>query len=319
MNKGKILVTGSNGQIGQILTQALQKRFGEDSVIASDIRSDARTMPLDVLDRSQLSEVVAREDIRKIYHMAAVLSAKGEQNPGFAWDVNMRGLLNVLEVATEQKLDKVFFPSSIAVFGAYVDPEHTPQHSPLVPNTVYGISKVAGEHWGRYYHRNFGLDVRSLRYPGIIGHESLPGGGTTDYAVHIFHEALKTGHYECFLQSDARLPMMYMPDAIRATIELMEAPAETLSIRTSYNLQGLSFSPAELAIAIQRELPDFTISYAPDFRQKIAESWPQSLDDTDARNDWNWKPQYDLSAMVKDMLFHLRGQIREERSEKINS
>lgn len=319
MNTGNILVTGSNGQIGQILTHALQKRFGATKVIASDIRSDAQTLALDVLDQGQLRQVVEEHNVQQIYHMAAVLSAKGEQNPAFAWDVNMRGLLNVLDVAVEAKIEKVFFPSSIAVFGEYVDRQHTAQHSPLVPDTVYGISKVAGEHWGRYYFQKYGLDVRSLRYPGIIGHESLPGGGTTDYAVHIFHEALKTGTYECFLEAEATLPMMYMPDAIRATIELMEAPAESIRIRTSYNLQGLSFSPAELAVAIQQEIPNFTITYQPDYRQQIAASWPQALNDQQARDDWNWQAQYDLQALVKDMLLNLKGGTSENKNETIVS
>jgi threonine 3-dehydrogenase len=309
MNTGKILVTGSNGQIGQILVRALQTRYGKETVLASDIRSDDDTLLLDVTERAQLKAIVLEHNVKQIYHLAAVLSATGEKNPPFAWGVNMRGLLNVLDVSLAHHVEKVFFPSSIAVFGDYVNRVKTAQHSILEPDTVYGISKVAGEHWAKYYHKHYGLDVRSVRYPGIIGHESLPGGGTTDYAVHIFHAAIKEGHYECFLEEDARLPMMYMPDAIRATIELMEAPAEALSIRTSYNLQGMSFTPAELAAAIQTEIPSFTIRYKPDFRQAIAASWPEALDDADARADWNWQPQYDLPAMVKDMLLHLREQL----------
>jgi nucleoside-diphosphate-sugar epimerase len=304
----KILITGANGQIGTVLAKALSERYGSESLLTTDLRPPTQALfpfeSLDILDAPRLHRLIEDHRITTIYHLAAILSATGEQRPAWAWQINMDGLFHVLEAARIYGL-KVFFPSSIAVFGQHVPKEATPQHVPLQPGTVYGISKVGGELWGAYYHDKYGVDVRSLRYPGIIGYESLPGGGTTDYAVEIFHEAIAAQSYTCFLAADTRLPMMYMADAIRATLMLMEAPAERIRVRTSYNLAGMSFSPAELADAIRQHIPEFQVQYAPDFRQAIAESWPASIDDTEARNDWGWQPAYDLEAMTRDMIKHL--------------
>lgn len=306
-----MLVTGANGQIGTVLVEALRQRYGNDRVIASDIRQpDQSSGPfelIDVLDRKHMAEIVKKYKVTHLFHLAAILSAKGEQNPKMAWDINMNGLFNILGLAKEKKL-KVFSPSSIAVFGTESPKQDTPQYRSVHPETVYGISKVAGEYWSLYFHKKFGVDVRSVRYPGIISYQSLPGGGTTDYAVEIFHSAVKGEPYTCFLKEDTRLPMMYIPDAIRATIDLMEAPAEAIGVRTSYNLAGMSFTPAEIAEEIKAQIPGFTISYEPDFRQAIAETWTETIDDSDARNDWNWKPDYDLKAMTKDMIAHLSEQ-----------
>jgi threonine 3-dehydrogenase len=305
-----VLVTGANGQIGSVLVKALREKYGQSQVIATDIRDSGAHdegifQPLDVLDARALAAAVERWQVTEVYHLAAILSAKGEQNPRQAWEINMNGLFNILEVARQYQL-KAFFPSSIAVFGEHIQRISTPQFAVLAPTTVYGISKAAGENWCQYYFHKYGVDVRSIRYPGIIGYQSLPGGGTTDYAVDIFHVALRNEPFTCFLAEDARLPMMYMEDAIRATLELMEAPAERLSIRTSYNLAAMSFSPAEIAAEIQKHLPDFSIRYEPDFRQQIAEGWPQSIDDSQARVDWGWQPAFDLARMTEDMLLHLK-------------
>lgn len=312
MTNDTILVIGANGQIGSVLTEALRQRFGEDRVISTDIRNPAHPVPhfelLDVLDAAKLAEIVDRHRITQIYHLAAVLSAKGEQAPLPTWDINMKGLLNVLEVAREKKVAKVFYPSSIAVFGPTTPRVDTPQFTAMEPTTVYGISKVAGELWSQYYWTRYGLDIRSVRYPGIIGYQSLPGGGTTDYAVDIFHKAVLGQHFECFLREDTRLPMLYMDDAIRGTLQLMDAPAEQIKVRTSYNLSAMSFTPAEITLEIRKHLPDFQVSYKPDFRQAIADSWTQSIDDSVARQDWNWSPRFDLASMTADMLEHLGGQ-----------
>lgn len=309
MKQDNILVIGANGQIGAVLTEALREVYGADRVLATDIRpAEAPTGPFEVLDAcdgAALAETVRRWRITQIYHLAAILSARGESDPLWAWNLNMTSWLNVLRVSHEQHIAKVYYPSSIAVFGREAAINHTPQYEVLIPETVYGISKVAGENWANYYYRRYGLDVRSLRYPGIIGYQSDPGGGTTDYAVHIYHYAIKGEPYECFLRADTALPMLYMPDAIRATLELMEAPAQNLSVRTSYNLAGMTFTPAEVAASIQKYLPDFHVRYKPDERQKIADSWPSSIDDSYARQDWGWKPEYDLDAMSRDMLQHL--------------
>jgi len=248
---------------------------------------------------------VIRQGITQIYLLAAILSATGEQNPNLAWNLNMQGLLNVLDIAREEKLHKVYWPSSIAVFGPTSPKANCPQQTIIEPVTVYGISKYAGEFWCNYYHQRYGVDVRSLRYPGLISYKSAPGGGTTDYAVEIFHEALEEKKYECFLRADTYLPMMYMPDAIRATIELMEADAAKISVRTSYNISGMSFSPSEIATAIKERIPEFSITYKPDYRQQIADSWPQSIDDSVARKDWGWKEEFNLTDMTKDMLENL--------------
>ena len=312
MVKEKILVIGASGQIGVELTLALRKIYGNTNVVASDLREQnpllQGTVPyvsMDVMNKEMLHVQVIRQGITQIYHLAAILSATGEKNPSLAWHLNMQGLLNVLDIAREEKMHKVYWPSSIAVFGPTSPKKNCPQQTIIEPTTVYGISKYAGEFWCNYFYQRFGVDVRSLRYPGLISYKSPPGGGTTDYAVEIFYEALEEKKYECFLAEDTYLPMMYMPDAIRATIELMEAPAEKISIRTSYNISGMSFSPKEISAEIKKHIPDFKISYKPDYRQAIANSWPQSIDDSVARKDWGWKEEYDLSAMTSDMLKNL--------------
>lgn len=312
MNTRKILIIGANGQIGTVLTAALRLQFGANHVLATDIRPPEQdTGPfelLDVTDPDGIAHCLNTHQPDHIYHLAALLSAKGEQNPSLTWKINFDGLMNVLHAAKDHDVKRVFYPSTIAVFGPTTPRVQTPQESPLVPTTVYGISKVSGELWSRYFFERYGLDVRSLRYPGIIGHQSIPEGGTTDYAVEIFHHALQHGHYECFLGPDTRLPMMYMDDAVKATIALMEAPPESINVRYSYNLNGMDFTPAEIAEAIQQKIPDFTISYKPDFRQDIAESWPQSIDDTKARTDWGWAPEYDLNRMVEVMIENISTQ-----------
>ena len=305
----KILVIGCLGQVGSELTEGLRDKYGIENVIGSDIREpDHYEGPfeiLDILDKDRLYELVKKYNITEVYNLAALLSATAEKSPAFAWRLNMEGLFHTLDLAKEGHLKKIFWPSSIAVFGPSTPKQNTPQDTTADPNTVYGISKLAGERWCDYYFEKYGVDVRSVRYPGLIGYKSLPGGGTTDYAVDIFHQALANGKYECFLKEDMTLPMMYMPDAIRATMQIMEEPAEKIKVRSSYNIAGISFNPAEIADAIRKEIPDFEISYNPDFRQAIAESWPQVIDDSKARDDWNWKHDYDLEAMVKNMLQNL--------------
>jgi len=312
MTRDKILVIGACGQIGVELTLELRKIYGGANVIASDLRAENELLKgtgpyvsLDVMNKEMLHVQVIRQNITQIYLLAAILSATGEKNPNLAWSLNMTSLLNVLEIAKDENVQKVYWPSSIAVFGPTSPKVNCPQQTVIEPTTVYGISKFAGEFWCNYFNQRFDIDVRSLRYPGLISYKSEPGGGTTDYAVEIFHEAIEENHYDCFLKEDTYLPMMYMPDAIRATIELMEAPVEKISIRTSYNISGVSFSPKEIAAEIKKHLPDFTISYEPDYRQQIARSWPQSIDDSVARNDWGWKPQYDLSSLTTDMIENL--------------
>jgi nucleoside-diphosphate-sugar epimerase len=313
--KDKILVIGASGQIGVELTLALREIYGNAAVIASDLREENDLLKgtgpyvsLDVMNKEMLHVQVIRQGITQIYLLAAILSATGEKNPNLAWSLNMTSLLNVLDIAREEQIRKVYWPSSIAVFGPTSPKRACPQHTIIEPATVYGISKYAGEFWCNYYFQRYGVDVRSLRYPGLISYKSAPGGGTTDYAVEIFHEALEEGHYNCFLEKDTYLPMMYMPDAIRATVELMEAPAEKISIRHSYNLCSMSFSPAEIAACIKQQLPQFSISYQPDYRQAIADSWPQSIDDSVARHDWGWKEKFGLEEMTKDMLVNLKEQ-----------
>ncbi|MEY3324097.1 MAG: hypothetical protein RLZ11_411 [Bacteroidota bacterium] len=313
MRNEKILVIGASGQIGVELTLALRKIYGEGQVIAADLREQnpllAGSGPyvsLDVMNKEMLHVQVIRQNITQIYLLAAILSATGEKNPSLAWNLNMQGLLNVLDIAREEKLHKVFWPSSIAVFGPSSPRQNCPQQTIIEPTTVYGISKYAGEFWCHYYWQRYGVDVRSVRYPGLISYKSEPGGGTTDYAVDIYHQALQKNQYTCFLKEDTYLPMMYMPDAIRATIELMEAPQKSVGIRTSYNLSAMSFSPQEVAASIRTHLPDFSISYSPDYRQQIADSWPQSIDDSVARSDWGWKEEFDLTSMTADMLKNLR-------------
>ncbi len=310
MQTSKILVTGANGQIGRVLTQKLRERYGSDNVLATDItKTNDQNEPfefLDILNSQRFRELVQDQKITQIYHLAAILSANGEWHPIKTWNINLNGLLTVLELAKEFNMEKVFFPSTIAVFGLTTPRINTPQDVPMLPTTVYGMSKATGEHWCNYYFQRYGVDVRSLRYPGIIGWQSLPGGGTTDYAVEIYHEALKNGYYECFLAEDTRLPMMYMDDAIKATIDLMEAPKESVKVRSSYNVAAMSFSPKEIADEIKKHIPYFEVTYKPDHRQEIASSWTESIDDSIARQDWNWVPDYDLPSMTEDMLTHLK-------------
>jgi nucleoside-diphosphate-sugar epimerase len=308
-----ILVIGAAGQIGTELTLKLRDLYGADKVIATDIRD---TPPealmggpferLNILDKDRLYEVVKQNNIDEIYLLAALLSATAEQNPALGWDLNMNGLSNVLDLSRDGHIKRIFWPSSIAVFGPHTPKDNTPQRTIMEPTTVYGITKVAGESWCEYYHKRYGIDIRSVRFPGIVGYKSAPGGGTTDYAVHIFHEAIKNGQYECFLSENAELPMMYMPDAIKSILEIMDAPSENISLRTSYNISGVSFTPKTLSEAIQKEMPDFTISYKPDYRDLIAKSWPSSLDDSLAQKDWGWKPDFGLEDLVNDMLVNLR-------------
>ncbi|HZW64581.1 MAG TPA: NAD-dependent epimerase/dehydratase family protein [Hanamia sp.] len=313
MIKEKILVIGACGQIGVELTLELRKIYGGHNVIASDLRAENDLLKgtgpyvsLDVMNKEMLHVQVIRQNITQIYLLAAILSATGEKNPNLAWSLNMTSLLNVLEIAKDENVHKVYWPSSIAVFGPTSPKISCPQQTIIEPITVYGISKFAGEFWCNYFNQRFDIDIRSLRYPGLISYKSEPGGGTTDYAVEIFHAAVEENHFDCFLKEDTYLPMMYMPDAIRATIELMEAPVEKISVRTSYNISGVSFSPKEIADEIKNHLPDFTISYHPDYRQAIAQSWPQSIDDSVARADWGWKPKYDLRALTAEMLKNVK-------------
>ncbi|MCA6435445.1 MAG: NAD-dependent epimerase/dehydratase family protein [Bacteroidetes bacterium] len=309
--KEKILIIGAGGQIGLELTENLSKSYGNDQVIPSDLKSEGNFAnnpyeQLDALDKDALFKIVKKHGITQVYHLAALLSATGEQNPMFAWKLNMESLFYVLDLAKEKHIQKIYWPSSIAVFGPTTPRENTPQYTVMEPSTIYGISKQAGERWCEWYFKKFGVDVRSIRYPGLIGWKSAPGGGTTDYAVHIFHEALKHNHYTSFLSENTALPMMHMEDAIRATIELMHAPSEKIKIRGSYNLSGLSFTPAEIANEIKKHLSEFRIDYAPDFRQAIADSWPKSINDQEAREQWGWKEKYNLEALVKNMLENIK-------------
>jgi nucleoside-diphosphate-sugar epimerase len=313
----KLLVIGAGGQLGSELTKALVNTHGSDAVIATDFQESVKSKfaycrftTLDVLDKDAIANLIQEEKITQVYHLAAILSANGEKNPVQAWDINMRGLLNVLELAKEFKLDKVFWPSSIAVFGPNSPKTNTPQDAFKNPTTVYGISKLAGEHWCEYYFNTYGVDVRSLRFPGLIGYKSLPGGGTTDYAVDIYYKAVNKEPFTCFLQEDTALPMMYMEDAVQATLQLMAAPASNIQIRTSYNLAGMSFSPKEIAESIRSHYPEFSVQYAPDFRQKIADSWPSSVNDDCARNDWGWKASFSLAEMTAEILTQLPSQIQ---------
>lgn len=310
----RVLVIGANGQLGTELTAALAGRYGADNVVASDRleagrHANLRYEMLDVTDAQRLAALVEKHRITQIYHLAAALSATGETQPAWAWRLNMDGLLNVLEVARHYKLDKVFWPSSIAAFGPTTPADGTPQTTVMEPSTIYGISKLAGEGWCRWYFEKHGVDVRSLRYPGLISWKTSPGGGTTDYAVDIFHAALKGERYTCFLEPDESLPMLYMDDAVRATLELMEAPAAEITERGSYNLAGLSFTPSDIAAEIRKHLPDFEIRYEPDFRQAIANGWPNSIDDRCARIDWGWRHKYDLPQLVREMLGNLSGML----------
>ncbi len=305
----KILVIGAGGQIGTELVLLLEDKFGKEAVLASDIKDEcpkalknSNYVALNVLDNDKLTSIVKEKGITDIYLLAALLSATAEKDPKFAWKLNMDGLFNVLDLAKDGHIKKVFWPSSIAVFGPTTPKANTPQHTIMEPSTVYGISKQAGEQWCAWYHEKYGVDVRSIRYPGLISYTTLPGGGTTDYAVDIFYHAKENAEYTCFVNKETALPMMYMDDAVRATVELMEAPASKIKIRNSYNLGGISFTPEDLAHEIKKQIPDFKISYAPDFRQKIADSWPESINDASAQKEWGWKHEYDLKKMVEVML-----------------
>jgi len=309
----KILIIGACGQIGTELTQKLRAIYGVENVIASDIRKlnvdVVNSGPFEVvnaLDYNQIQHLVEIHKIDEVYLMAALLSATAEKNPAFAWDLNMNSLFHVLNLAKAGKIKKIFWPSSIAVFGSTTPKENTPQYTIMEPSTVYGISKQSGERWCEYYHNIFGVDVRSIRYPGLISWSSPAGGGTTDYAVDIFYKALSEKKYDCFLSSETKMPMMYMDDAIAATIQIMQAPAEQVKIRSSYNLAAMSFTPTEIAAEIKKHIPDFNITYTPDFRQKIADSWPASIDDSLARKDWGWNHKFDIESMTEDMLEHLK-------------
>jgi nucleoside-diphosphate-sugar epimerase len=311
--KTKILIIGACGQIGTELTQNLRKIYGVENVVASDVRklnnsvvNDGIFEVVNALDFNQIQELVEKYEITDVYLMAALLSATAEKNPAFAWDLNMNSLFHVLNLAKEGKIQKIFWPSSIAVFGPTTPKENTPQFTIMEPSTVYGISKQSGERWCEYYHNIYGVDVRSIRYPGLISWTTPPGGGTTDYAVDIYYKALENASYECFLSENTGLPMMYMDDAIRATIQIMQAPKESIKIRSSYNLSAISFTPKEIAAEIKKHLPDFTITYKPDFRQKIADSWPSSIDDSRAREDWGWQHEFDMDKMTRVMLENLK-------------
>ena len=301
-----VLIIGANGQLGSVLSKELQKIHGKDNVIASDVYSsstfDGVFEIIDATDIKAIENIVNKYAVNQIYHLAAILSAKGEKNPLRTWDLNMSMMLNVFEVSRTNNVKKVFFPSSIAVFGDKAPLENTPQSAFLNPATVYGMSKAAGENWAQYYFNKYGLDIRSIRYPGVIGYQSMPGGGTTDYAVDIYHSAVKQEKYSCFLNPETKLPMIFMDDAIRSTIELMQAPKENIKTRTSYNLGSMSFSPNEITEEIQKLYPKFKVEYNADFRQEIADKWPKSINDDEARKDWNWKPKYDLKLMTVLML-----------------
>ncbi|MCU0356050.1 MAG: NAD-dependent epimerase/dehydratase family protein [Cyclobacteriaceae bacterium] len=318
MKKHKILIIGAGGQLGTELTQGLWNLYGKENVIATDIKdpqgilSQGNFEILDALKQKQLFDFIKKNSITQIYHLAAVLSATGEKNPKFAWNLNMDSLIHVLDAAVEFKLDRVYWPSSIAAFGPTTPKLNTPQHTVMDPTTIYGISKFAGERWCDWYFRNKGVDVRSLRYPGLIGYKSKPGGGTTDYAVDIYFKAITDKKYECFLKEDTYLPMMYMDDAVKATLDIMEAPKEKVKVRSSYNIAAMSFCPAEIAAEIRKHIPEFTISYNPDFRQSIADSWPKSIDDSAARKDWGWQPAFALASMTEDILQNLPALLADE-------
>ncbi|WP_373073393.1 NAD-dependent epimerase/dehydratase family protein [Zeaxanthinibacter enoshimensis] len=308
-----ILILGACGQIGTELTLALRERYGNQQVIASDIREGSAQLmesgPFEMLDATNygaLEDVVMHYEIEEVYLMAAMLSATAEKFPMRAWNLNMNSLFNVLNLAKDKKIGKVFWPSSIAVFGPNTPKENTPQHTIMEPSTVYGVSKQSGERWCDYYHKKFEVDVRSIRYPGLISWKTAPGGGTTDFAVDIYIQAIKEGKYRCFVSEDTRLPMMYMDDAIRATLAIMDANPEQIRVRSSYNLAAMSFSPADMAASIREHIPGFSIDYEPDFRQAIADSWPSSIDDSEAQKDWGWSPEFDLEKTTREMLTNLK-------------
>ncbi|WP_299683154.1 NAD-dependent epimerase/dehydratase family protein [uncultured Dokdonia sp.] len=316
--KSRILIIGACGQIGTELTMALSKRFGKDKVVASDIREGNEAMMksahfelLDATDLEAVEDVIFRYKVDTVYLMAAMLSAIAERFPAKAWDLNMNSLFHILNLAKDKKVKKVFWPSSIAVFGETTPAQNTPQTTVMEPSTVYGISKQTGERWCEYYYNKYGVDVRSIRYPGLISYTTEPGGGTTDYAVDIYHRALKHGQYRCFLKEGTVLPMMYMDDAIKATIAIMDAPVETIKIRSSYNLAAVSYAPEDVTASIQKHIPEFEITYEPDFRQSIADTWPQSIDDSEARSDWGWSHNFGLEEITKTMIDNLKDRYKE--------
>jgi len=313
----KILVIGASGQIGSDLTVELRNRFGADNVVASDIKSATDEVMeggpfeiVDVMKKERIAEVLETYQITEIYHLAAILSGNAEKNPKWAWDINMESLFNVLDLGREKGIKKIFWPSSMGAFGPTTPAVETPQLTIMEPTTVYGISKLAGERWCEYYHNKYGMDIRSLRYPGLISYKAEAGGGTTDYAVEIFYDAIKSGKYECFLSEDIALPMMYMDDAVKATIDLMETDAKNVKVRSSYNLGGISFTAAELTEELRKYVPELEVTYKPDFRQEIAESWPRSISDEQAQKDWGWKDEYDLEKMVKVMYENIKKKIQ---------
>lgn len=315
--KKTTLILGACGQIGTELTLTLRAKYGNDAIVATDIKEPAlaelKDGPFEILDASNaegLHAICKKYNVGTVYHLVAMLSATGEKFPMKAWDLNMQSLLHALELAKEKVIDKIFWPSSIAVFGPTTPKRNTPQQTIMEPSTVYGISKLAGERWCEYYHNKHGVDVRSIRYPGLISWKSQPGGGTTDYAVEIYYKALEEGKYTSFLSEHRALPMMYMEDAIRATIELTEAPTDQVKIRSSYNLAGISFDPATIGASIKKVMPEFELDFAPDFREEIAASWPESIDDSAAQADWNWKPSYDLDSMTEAMLSNLKTKLQ---------
>ena len=317
MSEDIILVIGAKGQLGSVLIKELQKIYGITNVIASDVYLDPNFEGvfelLDATDMTSIRTIIKKYSVTQIYQLAAILSAKGEQHPLETWELNIKMMLNVFEVSINSTVNKVFFPSSIAVYGTKAPLQNSPQSAFLNPATVYGISKAAGENWAQYYFNKYDLDIRSIRYPGVIGYQSMPGGGTTDYAVDIYHSAVKRENYKCFLKADTKLPMVFMEDAIRATIELMQTPKENIKTRTSYNLGSMSLNPSEIYEAIKKQYPSFEIEYKPDFRQVIADNWPKSIDDKEARNDWGWEPKFNLKSMTNVMLEKL-----EEKYNKIN-
>lgn len=315
----KIIVIGASGQIGSELTMELRNQYGHNNVIANDIRNASEDVMnsgpfemFDIMNETRLIEVIKKHGIQKVYLLAALLSGTAEKNPKLAWNLNMKSLLSVLDMAKDNLIKQIFWPSTIAVFGPTTPRKNTPQLTIMEPSTVYGISKQAGERWCEYYFNKHGVDVRSLRYPGLISYKTEAGGGTTDYAVEIFYEAIKNHNYQCFLKENTPLPMMFMPDALRATLDLMEADPAKVKIRSSYNLGALSFTPSELAKEIKKHIPDFNITYKPDFRQQIADSWPESIDDSEARKDWGWKPEYDLGLMTQIMLKEVKKKIESQ-------
>jgi nucleoside-diphosphate-sugar epimerase len=320
-SSGRILVTGATGQIGSELVPELRRRYGRDNVVATghirrptkEVEDSGPFLIVDLMDQLAVRTTIKRERITQVYHLAALLSAVGEANPQEAWDVNMTSLKNVLDACRENNVQKVFWPSSIAAFGPSSPRDRTPQDTILQPTSMYGITKVAGELLCNYYFHRYGLDVRSVRYPGIISSERLPGGGTTDYAVAIFYDAIQSGHYVCFVREDTVLPMLYMPDCINAAIDLMESSLDRVPRHDAYNLAGMSFSAGELAASIRMRIPELSVEYRPDSRQEIADSWPMSLDDSEARRDWGWSPKYDLEGMVDDMLSRLGPRLRKDQ------